>query len=77
MERKAAALLEAVASCHGFADGNKRTAVILTRLLIEQSGYELIIEHDEALEDLVVFVVERQTRGDDLVQWFRERLVKL
>ena len=38
---KAAALLEAVATSHGFTDGNKRTALILTHILLDRSGYVL------------------------------------
>lgn len=72
--------MEAVASCHGFADGNKRTAVILTRLLIDQSGYDLVldynVEDDEALEDLTVCVVAHVVEGEEIVCWFRDRLIR-
>ena len=36
-----AGLFEAVATGHGFNDGNKRTAVILTDLLLSESGHVL------------------------------------
>ncbi len=38
---KAGALFEAVVQNHGFVDANKRTAVLLTDLLIKRSGYRL------------------------------------
>ena len=36
--RKAAALLESLTQNHGFVDGNKRTALLVTLLMIERSG---------------------------------------
>ena len=36
--RKAAALLHSLVQNHGFADGNKRTALITTLLMIDRSG---------------------------------------
>lgn len=62
IHEKAAALLEGVATCHGFADGNKRTALILTLLLIEESGYRLVPANssedlDDALEEFILGVV--------------------
>jgi death-on-curing protein len=39
---KAAALFEAITNNHGFTDGNKRTALLLTDLLIKRSGYRLV-----------------------------------
>jgi death-on-curing protein len=38
---KAAALLQSVATNHGFNDGNKRTSLILLNLLLDKSGYRL------------------------------------
>ena len=78
IDRKAAALLHAVANNHGFADGNKRTAILLTTLLIEKSGYELVAINGErlgkAFADFVVAVVEGQADLDDAAKWFKARL---
>ena len=41
IRRKAAALVESMVGNHGFADGNKRTTLILLNLLLERSGYRL------------------------------------
>jgi death on curing protein len=41
-----------MASNHGFTDGNKRTAWLLTEILIDRSGYRLDIA--EPIDDLVV-----------------------
>jgi len=39
--QKAAALVESMARNHGFADGNKRTTLILLHTLLQRSGYTL------------------------------------
>ena len=39
LHQKAAALVQSMASNHGFADGNKRTTLILTHSLITNSNY--------------------------------------
>lgn len=63
-------------SNHGFVDGNKRTAWLLVELLIRRSGYRLEIADDEPIDDLVVSVASRELGFDDLVEWFRPRLLR-
>ena len=75
MEEKAAALLHGVATSHGFADGNKRTALTLTLFMIEESGFTVIVRPGEAIDDVPVDLVEGRLSQDDLVAWFRDRLV--
>jgi death-on-curing protein len=75
--RKASALLEGVGNGQGFLDGNKRTAVILTNLLIEASGYALLLRDAESLEDLMVDVASNNIGGDELWRWFKDHLVKI
>lgn len=77
--RKAAALVQSVATNHGFADGNKRTAVILMHLLLRRSGYELAplgtaTSLEQEVEAVVLAVVNRQISFDDFVKWFRRRI---
>jgi death-on-curing protein len=74
IERKAAAILHSMVGNHGFVDGNKRTAWLLTELLIDRSGYELDIADDAPIDDLVVAVAEGGMTFDDLVAWFKARL---
>ena len=75
IHQKAAALVHAVVSNHGFADGNKRTALYLVELLVQRSGYSLEEEDTEVVEMLVA--VARGDLGyDDLSSWFRTRLVR-
>lgn len=73
---KAAALLESVVNNHGFVDGNKRTAWVLTELLIERSGYSLDIADDERVDDLVVDVAQGKLSFVELEQWFAQHLIR-
>lgn len=72
--------MQAVATNHAFVDGNKRTSVLLTVLLIEQSGYTLRPLRKEnindAIEELVVGIVNKEISFDDAVEWFRSRIVR-
>ena len=70
----AAALLESMVKNHGFADANKRTAWLVTELMIEQSGYRLAVPDDERVDDLVVGVAEGGIDFDDARDWFAEKL---
>lgn len=74
IHRKAAALLHALIQNHGFVDGNKRSALIVTLLMIERSGYRLQLNVDERIDDTVVSVASGQTGFDALAEWFRLRL---
>ena len=80
--QKAAALIQSVATNHGFADGNKRTAIILTDLLLDRSGYQLVpINAREdivaAVEELVLAVVNGCMTFDEIVVWLRARIQKI
>ncbi|SEM96965.1 death on curing protein [Pseudorhodobacter antarcticus] len=58
IERKAAALMEAIVQNHAFVDGNKRTALLATDLFVRRSGYSLVLFADERLDDIIVGVAE-------------------
>lgn len=75
LAQMAAALLESVVKNHGFTDGNKRTAWLLTVTMIERSGHRLAIPDDEPVDDLVVGVADGSVGFDAAETWFRERLV--
>ncbi len=74
---KAAALLQSVACNHGFTDGNKRTAWLLVTLLIERSGYDLVLTDDDRIDDFVVAVVEGTILFEDIESWFALRIMHL
>ena len=80
--RKAAALVQSMAGNHGFADGNKRTTIILTHLLLSKSGYRLRPLQtdgppDVAMEELVLAVVRHELAFEQIVDWFKDRLCRL
>ncbi|MDR6267620.1 type II toxin-antitoxin system death-on-curing family toxin [Roseobacter sp. N2S] len=54
---KGAALLHAIATAHGFSDGNKRTSLLLLFLLYERSDYGLETYEEDRWDDVVVNVV--------------------
>jgi death-on-curing protein len=76
---KAAALFEAVVSNHGFTDGNKRTALLLTDLLLKKSNYRLVAAHrhedlDLEFETLAVRVASGELKLPAITEWFRQRI---
>ena len=81
--RKAAALLQSIATNHSFNDGNKRTSIILLDLLLDRSGYRLDpIDTAENIESaLENFVVERVVKdrasAEIIADWLAPRIVKL
>ncbi len=82
IQRKAAALVQSVATNHGFADGNKRTATILMVTLLNKSGYDLkAIRGDgdiqAAVEKMVLDVVNHKLAFEGLVRWFEVRIRRL
>lgn len=76
IHQKAAALMESVVKNHGFADGNKRTAWILTMTLIRKSGYDLALIGDERIDDFVVAVAAGEVGFDDILEWFKARIIR-
>ena len=54
LPEKAAALLHAIATCHAFADGNKRTSWVVTMMLIEECAHDLVLRPGERADDVPV-----------------------
>ena len=78
--QKAAALVESLVQNHGFIDGNKRTAFIVTRLFLERSGYMLngiLDPPDVELEHLIVGIAGAHPLQEPIADWFRRRLEPL
>ncbi len=71
-----------MANNHGFADGNKRTSLLLTVILLEKSGYRLCpVRPDEdinaATEKMILDVVVKSMSFEDVARWFAERIQKI
>ena len=75
IHQKAAALLHGVVSNHGFVDGNKRTALYLIEVLVQRSNYDFI-EGDEVVADVITDVARGDMGYEELVDWFKDRLVR-
>jgi death on curing protein len=70
-----------MAGNHGFADGNKRTALLLVDALLVRSGYDLRPASpaeaiDAAAEQMILDSVTGATDFDGLCDWFRARIHK-
>ena len=74
---KAAALMHALVRNHGFVDGNKRSALIATLLMIERSGYRLDLQEDQRVDDIVVAVAAGDLDLNALAEWLRHRLFRV
>lgn len=76
IQRKAAALVHSVATNHGFADGNKRTTLLLLGVLLDRSGYQLVGEGTEptarAIEDLIVEVADGVHDFNSIHDWMKK-----
>jgi death on curing protein len=82
INEKAAALVQSMAGNHGFADGNKRTTLILLYTLLTRSGYSLnpkTEEEDinEATEEMILGVATGAKSFVEIKQWFAERTRRL
>lgn len=71
LHEKAAALLSGVAKAHGFADGNKRTAVLITLVFIRASGYSLDPVAEQKLDDVVVELITGERDEKSVAFWFK------
>lgn len=72
--------MESLVQNHGFIDGNKRTAFIVTRLFLERSGYALRGIHnppDIELEHLIVGVAGAHPLQESISDWFRRRIEQI
>ena len=74
---KGAALLHAIATAHGFADGNKRTSLLMLFLLYERSDYGLETRDDDRWDDVVVNVVTGAVSEKQLASFLKERTFPL
>ena len=73
--RKAAALLHALVQNHGFVDGNKRTALLVTGLMVRRSGYAIRLNLGERIDDVVVAVADGKMSYENLAFWMKDRVV--
>jgi death-on-curing protein len=81
IQNKATALVQSGACNHGFADGNKRTCLMLLGLMLDRSGYRLVRdgspETNEAVEAMVLAVANHEMTFDVIRSWMTERIKKV
>jgi death-on-curing protein len=79
--KKVAALVQSLASNHGFIDGNKRTALLMMNLLLLRSGYFLRGGSEQEIntdvEAMILALVEHHMSFDDVVAWLELRIVPI
>lgn len=74
---KGAALLHGIATAHGFADGNKRTSLLMLFLLYERSGFALETRETDRWDDVVVNVVTGEMPQAELELFLKDRTFPL
>ena len=70
---KASAIFESLIINHPFMDGNKRTAYVLMRLTLLESGFDIIASQNEKYE-MTISASKGEFRFEDIKQWISERI---
>ena len=73
LQKKASFMLTQIVKSHPLADGNKRTAVILTDTFVGINGAEIIASDDEIFEKVTLFASGKITESD-IRKWLEERI---
>lgn len=74
LEAKAAAMFESLIRNHGFCDGNKRTALLVTELFLNINGVRLDLTEDELVQ-LAVDTASGRLTYEDLERQFQQHSV--
>ena len=74
--RLAAAYAYGIVKNHGFADGNKRTALVVTDLFLMLNAYELTSSPAENVLTILE-VADGSTSEEELATWIRSKIQKL
>jgi len=67
---KAVALFESMLINHPFIDGNKRTAYVVMKLILLESGLDIVASDDEKY-DMIIAASAGQMRFDEIRSWVR------
>ena len=77
---KKAALALLLAERHPFWDGQKRTAYLLARSLLNDEGYDLNLDDDEVIRVMIKIAEYRCPEGEELetvFKWVMKKVCKL
>jgi death on curing protein len=72
----AASLAYGIAKNHPFVDGNKRTALVVSRTFLLLNGYELNASQEEKYLTFLK-LAEGNLSEEELADWFKEKLSKI
>jgi death-on-curing protein len=73
---KTAALIESLLINHPFIDGNKRTAYVVSRILLRSNKLDINASQEEKYQ-FVVSVASGKTKYDEIVDWLNEHVIKI
>ncbi len=73
---KAAAIFESLIINHPFMDGNKRTAYVLSRTLLQLYDYDIMAPENEKYQ-MTIEASEGKIRFDEIKAWIEEHLVQV
>ena len=62
-----------LAANHAFVDGNKRIGAMMTQLLLQWNGYQLILAKGE-LADMFIAIADGKAREKDLLAWIKAHI---
>ena len=71
LEELAASLAVAIAKCHAFVDGNKRTAAVVSLMFLRLNEIEISASEQE-IGDVFIAVADGSLPEADLASWFLE-----
>lgn len=73
---KAACYLEAIATYHVFADGNKRTSILTTGVFLGLNDYDFIVPNPEVVR-FVLAVATKKKSMTDIAKWLKKHSKKI
>jgi death on curing protein len=71
----AAAYAFGIARNHPFADGNKRTAAVISETFLVLNGYDMPDTSDAEVAAAFIALAAGEISEDELADWFRQRMV--
>jgi death on curing protein len=71
--QKAAALIECIVKNHPFIDGNKRIGYVLMRLLLLDSGLDIITDQDNKF-NFVIDIASGKLDFDQICDWINKNI---
>lgn len=77
LSEQAAALLQSLATNHGFVDGNKRVAFATCAVFLRLNGYRMVLTADDAERFLIERVIVGHAQLDEITVFIEASLAAL